>query len=152
MIDIETLRKFKFDGEWQVSSKGGKPPKYKSADELFQRGLDYFEMCIEREQPVTLAGLKLFCGASAAVWHVWSKYPFLADAIETLRQVAEDYYESKLTTGNTSGVVFALKSKFRWKDESTLNVNDNGLADRLRKAQERSRAAVLARKGKAEGE
>lgn len=109
-------------------NKGGRPPIYKTADELQAKITDFFTNCPDKrvvttiagniEVPtITITGLVLhlgFCDRSS--FYDLERSPRFSYTIKKARSFIEREYEMCLKAGNCTGAIFALKN-FGWKDQ-----------------------------------
>lgn len=117
-------------------NKGGRPPKYKTAEELqgeirkyFDGGYDFKKVVTKEgdviEVPViTITGLVLFLGfCDRAAFYDYEKKKEFRHTIKRARTFIEAEYEKILQlTGNT-GAIFALKN-FGWTDRQEIEVTE----------------------------
>lgn len=122
----------------------GRPPKYKTAEELQEKIEDYFENGISYrkvvvgppnsrrviEVPViTITGLVLHCGFSdrSSFYKLEEQQEFL-HTIKRARAFITREYEELLQNGLGAGAIFALKN-FGWEDKS--EVKNTGKSERV---------------------
>ena len=118
----------------------GRPPKYKSADQLQKKIDEYFESGVKKKKVVvgkpskqevievpiyTISGLCLFLGFESrqAFYHLEKNDEFRY-TIKKARLFIENEYEGQLQQGNVAGAIFALKN-FGWSDRQDVNVSGN---------------------------
>jgi len=113
----------------------GRPPLYKSAQELQKKIEDYFKNGVTLRKvfigppnkrrleliPVpTISGLVLYCGfADRHSFYDLEKIPEFSHTIKRARTFIEKEYEEQLHTNNATGAIFALKN-FGWQDKTEL--------------------------------
>lgn len=110
----------------------GRPPLYKSVQELQKKIEDYFKNGVTLRKvfigppnkkrleliPVpTISGLVLHCGfADRHSFYDLEKQPQFSHTIKRARTFIEKEYEEQLHTNNATGAIFALKN-FGWVDK-----------------------------------
>lgn len=100
--------------------KVGRPPKYKTAEEMQSVIDEYFAKCEDKEQIPTSAGIALALGMSRqTMWNYGEKDEFL-DTIKTARARVEAAWEAALPRGG-GGVVFWMKNNAGYRDEKHLD-------------------------------
>lgn len=119
-------------GNMSLFSNGGRPPKFKTPEELQEKVKEYFNKVPTKtrftsdgtpyEVPCpTISGLVLFLGFCDR--HSFYDYehdrPEFSHTIKQTRSFIEQHYEELLQTGNTTGAIFALKN-FGWKDKQEV--------------------------------
>lgn len=122
---------------------GGRPPYYKTSEELQEKINEYFNGGLKKrtiivgkgenkeaiEVPVpTISGLAYFLGFESrkSFYDYESRDGFLY-TIKRARLFIEQEYEEQLQVGNTTGAIFALKN-MGWIDKTEIestNVNIN---------------------------
>jgi hypothetical protein len=119
----------------QGLTNSGRPPLFKTADELQQAINDYFNSGIKKrkviigkppnqevvEIPVpTITGLCYYIGFESrqAFYDLGLKHEF-SYTIKRARLFIEQEYEEQLQQGNTTGAIFALKN-MGWTDKSEV--------------------------------
>lgn len=114
----------------------GRPPKYKTPEELQEKIDEYFDTGIAERKvlvgpsnnrsiqllPVpTITGLVLYLDfCSRQSFYDMEKHKEFAYTIKKARTRIEREYEEQLQTGSPTGAIFALKN-FDWKDKETEN-------------------------------
>lgn len=115
----------------------GRPPKYKTAEELQTKIEEYFESGVRKrkvevgrgaektivEIPVpTITGLVLFCGfCDRSSFYEYEEREGFTHTIKRARTMIEREYEEQLATNGGSGPIFALKN-FGWHDRQEVTV------------------------------
>lgn len=114
----------------------GRPPTYKTPEELQAKIDEYFKKCPDTqdvwkdgekvEVPViTISGLVLFLGfCDRASFYDYEKKKEFSHTIKRARTFIELEYEKALRTGHVTGAIFALKN-FGWKDRTEIDSNVN---------------------------
>lgn len=90
----------------------GRPPKYKTPEEMQMVIDDYFG---GNDKP-TMAGLAYQLGMSRQALCEYKKKDEFVDTIKTARQRVEMALEENLYGGSVAGTIFNLKNNFGWKD------------------------------------
>jgi hypothetical protein len=125
---------------------GGRPPKYKTKEELQKKIDEYFASCfrpvtrivedrarvvtndegkpyMEQFRPFTVTGLANALDMSRQDLINYSKKEEFFDTIKKAKWKVENYLEEKLITdGPQTGIIFNLKNNYGWKDKQE-NVN-----------------------------
>ena len=118
-----------------TKNPNGRPPKYKTAEELQIKINKYFKSGIAKRKVLTgppnnrkfglvsiptITGLVLYCGFCDRVsFYDMEKKPEFTYTIKNARTRIEQNYEELLLTGLGAGAIFGLKN-FGWKDEQYL--------------------------------
>ena len=130
---------------------GGRPPKYKTPEELEAKIDEYFESGIPVkvkvvgnttvEVPVpTITGLALYLGfADRYSMYDYEKKEEFSHSIKKARAFIEKHYEELLQSNNVTGAIFALKN-FGWKDKQEI---EHGATDKFAKAVSRAKEVAL---------
>lgn len=114
---------------------GGRPPIFKTAEEM-QKAIDlYFESCwIVDEQgtkkqiiPYTITGLANAIGMERKTLLDYQEKDEFCDTVKEAKRKVAQYVEEYLFTGkNQTGAIFNLKNNFDWKDKTETDVTSNG--------------------------
>jgi len=117
----------------------GRPPKFKSPEELQKKIDEYFEKGVRTkvkivgnttvEIPVpTITGLVLYLGfADRQSMFDYEKKEAFTCTIKKARTFIEREYEELLQTNNVAGAIFALKN-MGWRDKQEI---EHGATDKL---------------------
>lgn len=124
----------------------GRPPVFKDADELLNRGLEYFEwvkgekhMTVDKQglqveswtrlpEHVTITGLCIFLGFdSRQSFYDQEKRDNFSYPIKKLRMLVENSYEHGLRSQQVAGSIFALKN-MGWADKTEQDLTLKGAA------------------------
>jgi len=113
----------------------GRPPLYKTAEELETKIREYFntEAYVDiglsktkkgksslRKYSPTISNLALFCGfADRHSFYEYEAKPQFTHTIKRARALISAYYERLLSGSNCTGAIFALKN-FGWQDKTEL--------------------------------
>jgi len=112
----------------------GRPPTFKTPEELAEKAIEYFEQFSMEgktdEQKVdirangmhpTITGLVLYLGfCDRRSFYEYEEKPEFTHTIRYLRTMIANVYENNLFGANTTGIVFALKN-LGWKDRSEVD-------------------------------
>lgn len=124
---------------------GGRPPKYKSAEEMQKVIDEYFESCFrvmrnkegeaiidtrtekycyEQYKPFTVSGLAYALGIDRRTLLNYSDKDEFFPTIKRAKNRIEVFLEESLITGGScSGIIFNLKNNYDWKDKlENINV------------------------------
>ncbi len=106
---------------------GGRPPKYKTAEEMEEAISIYFKNCEKENRPITFSGLAYSIGLSRQGLLNYSKDERFFDTIKKAREYVEMTLEERLigTSGVATGIIFNLKNNYGWKDKSEIDANVN---------------------------
>ena len=108
----------------------GRPPKYKSAEEVFEAARDYFQACDAQLPPAmpNKAGLCLWLGISRDTYSEYrKKFP---DTIKKIDDAIEDAWVQRLRSNAPTGAIFYLKNAFKndFKDRHVTDITSGGKA------------------------
>ncbi|MBR6688795.1 MAG: DNA-packaging protein [Clostridia bacterium] len=102
---------------------GGRPPKYKTKEEIQEKIDEYFKMCKLNNKPYTITGLGLALDMSRQDLINYSKKDEFFDTIKRAKMRVENYLEERLINDSSAtGIIFNLKNNYGWKDKQE-NVN-----------------------------
>lgn len=102
----------------------GRPPKYKTVEELQEKIDEYFKEVEEsKDDHPTITGLCLFLGfVDRQSFYDYEKNKKFSCTIKTARTRIEQIYEKHLLkSGVAAGCIFALKN-FGWTDKQELEL------------------------------
>lgn len=102
---------------------GGRPPKFKTNEELDLKCKEYFAECIKLKEIPSKAGLRVFLDISRETYNEY-KGKF-ADAIKRADDLIEKAWVQRLKDPAATGAIFYLKNAFKedYKDRTDSNVN-----------------------------
>jgi hypothetical protein len=109
----------------------GRPLKFENAEQIRKAGYEYFDQCKESESPITITGLCMALGTFRVtlLQYASGKHddvdPEFVNTIKELKQVCENYAESRLFTTTPTGAIFALKN-YDWSDRVQNEVSGPG--------------------------
>lgn len=122
----------------------GRPPKYKTPEELENVIDDYFDSLIGEDgewvRPPTVTGLARRLNLSRQGLLNYKKKDEFIDTIMHARARVEEFNEESLFSAgkSTTGVMFNLKNNFGWEDKTKHDVStDEGFDERLIAAKRR---------------
>ena len=100
----------------------GRPLKYKTAKELQARIDEYFLMCEEKEEPLTIGELALYLDLSRQGLLEYSRKGAFSDTVKKAKQKVEVFIEKRLYSTAVTGPIFSLKNNFGWIDETKQDI------------------------------
>lgn len=100
----------------------GRPWKYSSKEELEKDIESYFAECDKKGIPYTMSDLALALDISRFTLINYGKDELFHSTIARARQKVEGCMERALYTAKGSGVQFALKNNFGWRDKSEREI------------------------------
>ncbi len=114
-----------------LAQKVGRPPKYRTPEELEAVFEEYFARQDEQSRPYTIAGLILFSGfSSRQSFYDYAGKEEYVDCIKRARLRIEEHLNEKLLAGQgmVAGPIFALKNTFPddWKDKHEAEITGSG--------------------------
>lgn len=114
---------------------GGRPLKFKTAEEM-QKAIDlYFESCWEvdkegnrkQTRPYTITGLANALDTTRETLLDYQEKDGFSDTVKKAKMKVAEYVEEYLFMGkNQTGAIFNLKNNFNWKDKTETDVTSNG--------------------------
>jgi hypothetical protein len=108
---------------------GGRPRKFKDAEELYNIGINYINERIEKKEHLTITGLCIELGTyrECLLDYESGKYDDddnkFSDTVKRLKAHCENYAENKIYGNNPTGAIFALKN-YGWKDKTELDLGN----------------------------
>jgi hypothetical protein len=116
-------------------AKYGRPRKFQTVDDLWQRAGEYFNERQNKLEPLTVTGLALALGTTRETLmdYEGGKYdgedgqePRFSDAVKLIKAFVRDYAESQLyKLRNPAGAIFWLKNH-GWSDRQEVVNSDPG--------------------------
>ena len=107
----------------------GRPPKYKTQEELEEKCTEYFTICDEKDEPYTVVDLALSLGYAGrqGLWNLKLKKKFM-DTIKKATDTIEGQRVRKMLKGgqNVAGCIFDLKNNFGYKDKIEQEISGPG--------------------------
>jgi len=102
----------------------GRPPHFKTPQELAEKCSEYFEDCITNKKKATVTGLTLFVGfSSRASWDDYEKRNDFSYTVKRAKLAVQNSYESS----GTAFDIFALKN-MGWSDKQEIDHTTRGEA------------------------
>lgn len=114
------------EGKEIMTENIGRPPFYKTKEELQAAIDDYFAKTPEEETTITGLALALGFTSRQALLNYQDREEFF-DTIKRAKLRVENSYEKDLKKKGNSGTIFALKN-FDWKDRTEQDVTSGGEA------------------------
>lgn len=114
----------------KILSTSGRNKKY-TPTKLRNKVVDYFTNCYVDSKPPTVTGLTLHLKISRETFYSYMNDPSMREVLETARYMMENWLEEKLVMSkqNPTGIIFALKNRFGWKDVQTVETNGNEFSE-----------------------
>ena len=111
---------------------GGRPPKYKTKEEMQEKIDKYFAECDKERDPYTVTGLAMALDIDRRTLLNYSEKDEFFPTIKKAKLRVENYLEKRLIKdSSTTGIIFNLKNNYGWKDN--VEVADK---DKLAKVEE----------------
>jgi len=112
---------------------GGRPPKYKTVEDLASKADAYFGHCLEIKELPEKAGLCLALGISRDTYSEYRKKPEFADAIKGFDSLIESAWVKRLAGNSPTGAIFYLKNAFseHYRDRQETDVTSGGEAIKI---------------------
>lgn len=105
----------------QEKHPGGRPPKYKTKEELQKKIEEYFSQCDRDHDPYTVTGLAMALDVDRKTLLNYSDKEEFFHTIKRAKLKVENYLEKRLINDNsTSGIIFNLKNNYDWKDKQEI--------------------------------
>lgn len=99
----------------------GRPPKYKTREELQRRIDEYFKECNQKQEPYTITGLCIALDICRDTLSEYLKNDDFSDTIKKAKIKVENYLEKRLINdSSTTGIIFNLKNNFNWSDKQQI--------------------------------
>ena len=99
---------------------GGRPPKYKTPEDMYLVIDAYFENCDSNNKPYTIAGLALALDMSTQALRDYQEKDQFLGIIKKAKQRVENSFEERLTGGSAAGSIFWLKNHAGYKDKQEI--------------------------------
>lgn len=101
----------------------GRPLKFKTPQELWDKAADHFDACTAKGKPITITGTALALDTSRETLCDYAERDDFSDTIAKIKLTCVAYAENQLYEGkNAAGPVFALKN-FGWRDQQDLHMS-----------------------------
>jgi hypothetical protein len=103
-----------------MKSEAGRPPVFKSVEELQKKIKDYFEICIEEKKIPTIAGLAYELDVDRHTIYNYEKKDEYIHTIKRARNYILACIENRLmnSNGHVAGVIFLAKN-YGYRDNVT---------------------------------
>jgi uridine phosphorylase len=114
----------------KILSTSGRNKKY-TPTKLRNKVIDYFTNCYVEAKPPTVTGLTLHLKISRETFYSYMNDLTMREVLETARYMMENWLEEKLVMSkqNPTGIIFALKNRFGWKDVQTVENTTNEISE-----------------------
>lgn len=143
MKAIKKLKKKKVNVRNSIAKLGGRPPIFKTPEEMKKVIEEYFTWCDNRVKeiyneklgtiaiihpaPYTITGLARRIGMDRHTLVTYSKKDkFYATIRDARLRVQEDIENRLMETRNEKGAMFNLKNNFGWHDETKTDITSGG--------------------------
>ena len=112
----------------------GRPPKFKTPDELREKIENFFIQCIEKKKVPTKGGLAIALDTTRETLGDYEKKKDYSDALKSAYLFIEENWVQKLAGSNVAGTIFYLKNAFKdnWRDKQEIEIKET-LTDKLKK-------------------
>lgn len=118
-----------------AKNKGGRPPTYKTVEEMQMKIDEYFSHCESKRKPATTAGLSHYLGFNSrqSLINYQGKKQFV-DTITRAKLKLEEYAEMRLyDRDGARGAEFSLRCNFKWDDKQAEIENEKSLISEAEK-------------------
>lgn len=107
-----------------TGNPNGRPPKFKTVEEMNIAVNEYFEECRKEKRPLTMTGLAIALGFESRQSLVDYKQrdEGFSDTIKKARNFVERDIEERMmsSSGVVAGHIFNLKNNFGWRDRQDI--------------------------------
>jgi len=101
----------------------GRPPKFKTPEEMQQAVDAYFAQCLADGDVATVTGLAFSLNLTRQGLIEYSEKLAFSDTVKRAKLRVEMAIEQRLLTGGSpAGAIFNLKNNFGWKDKSEQEI------------------------------
>lgn len=107
----------------------GRPPKFKTPEELEQKINEYLENCAKDKDYPTKGGLALYLDTTRDVLGDYEKKEEFSNAIKRVYEIIEDAWVQALQKKQSvAGIIFYLKNAFskEWRDKQEVDHTTKG--------------------------
>ena len=105
---------------------GGRPPKYKTKEEIQAKIDNYFKQCDMDNEPYTVTGLGLALDMSRQDLINYSNKEEFFDTIKKAKLKVEEYLEKRLIKDSScTGIIFNLKNNYDRRDKQEIEHSGN---------------------------
>lgn len=110
---------------------GGRPPKYKSLEELQAKIAEYWEHINKTGKMPTKGNLSLFLGLTNETLRHYvegtdENGEKFSSTIKESHEKIEDYWVQNLTKNAAAGTIFYLKNAFKYRDKQETDITSAG--------------------------
>lgn len=108
----------------------GRPRRWKDPEEVYNLGVEYFERCVETQEPITVTGLACYLGATREVIQSYEDGNFVgpngddprfSDCIKHLKKICQHFAENHgFHARNPAFAIFVLKN-YGWSDQIRID-------------------------------
>ena len=109
---------------------GGRPPKFKSVEELQGKIDEYFR--VTKPEEITITGLALYLDTTRETLMDYENDDEFSYTIKKAKLQVQNEYEKDLRRKGRSGDIFALKN-FGWKDKNEVEHSGDGISITIKK-------------------
>lgn len=109
--------------KYALGNNGGRPPKYKTPEELNKKCIEYFDYCEENKIRITISGLPLFLGFSCR--SNLDKYAEKSQEFKYIIKRAKLVIADAKENEGRAVDIFALK-QMGWKDSKSTDITTKG--------------------------
>ena len=106
----------------EEKDKGGRPPMYKTPEEMQKKIDAYFARCKEDELFPTMSGLAYELEFTTQALRDYEKKDEFLCTVKRAKQFVEMAWEQALLSGKGSGPIFWLKNNAGWKDKKDVDL------------------------------
>lgn len=115
---------------YALGNNGGRPPHYKTAEELEKKVIEYFDKCVEDKEMPTVTAMALFLGFSSltSFYDYSHRAEEFSNVIKRARLCVAVGYEKNLDSFKYGGAIFALTNidKDNWKNAKSTDITSGG--------------------------
>lgn len=105
----------------------GRPLKFNSVDELEQKIKDYYQDCIDRSKPLTIAGLACYLDVDRhTIYNYENKSDEFFHTIKKAREYILADLEERLMTESKIGQIFIAK-QYGYRDKTEVEATNTNL-------------------------
>jgi len=110
--------------EEKPKNKGGRPPKFKTPEELEAKIKEFYKYCEEKQVPLTIGRLACFLGCDPETIANYRKNEKFFWVIKKVVTDIHAQLEEMLVKGKGSvpGIIFYLKNRYAWSDRQDVSL------------------------------
>lgn len=110
----------------EASPGPGRPPRFKTPEEMESMVDEYFELLNDDKFVPTVNGLALFLGFTSRQSLInYGNKPEFVDTVKRARTILENAWEQRLVGPNAAGTIFWLKNQ-GWSDKTEQELSGPG--------------------------